>query len=141
LFYADYGGGKDFLHSNTFAGNALAAAIALEALDIYRDEDILARVKRGQPEMRAAMERVAAETGRLKNVRCLGAVAAAELTGPGTGQGKRAGFRVYREAVSRGALLRTLGDTVYWLPPLNAEPAMLPELEAITAASIRAVLG
>ena len=141
LFYADYGGGRDFLHSNTYAGNALAAAVALETLNVYRDEDILARVKGGQAGMRAAMERVAEATGHLKNVRCLGAVAAAELTGAGTGPGKRAGFKVYREAVARGALLRTLGDTVYWLPPLNAEPEVLSELEGITAAAIRAVLG
>jgi adenosylmethionine-8-amino-7-oxononanoate aminotransferase len=87
------------------------------------------------------MERVAAATGRLTNVRCLGAVAAADLTGPGTGPGKRAGYRVYREAVARGALLRTLGDTVYWLLPLNAENGILPELEAITLAAIRAALG
>ncbi len=140
LFYAGYGEGRDFLHSNTYAGNALAAAVALETLNVYRDEDILGQVHRGQPELRAAMERVAAATGCLKNVRCLGAVAAAELTGPGTGQGKRAGFRVYQEAVARGALLRTLGDTVYWLLPLNAESGVLAELEGITTQAIQAVL-
>jgi adenosylmethionine-8-amino-7-oxononanoate aminotransferase len=140
MFYAEYGTGRDFLHSNTYAGNPLAAAVALEALDVYRDEDICARVRAGQGPMRAAMERVAAATGRLADVRCLGAAAAAELTGPGTGPGKRAGYRVFREAVARGALLRTLGDTVYWLPPLNAGPDILPELEAITTAAIRAAL-
>jgi adenosylmethionine-8-amino-7-oxononanoate aminotransferase len=141
LFYAEYGTGRDFLHSNTYAGNPLAAAVALEALDIYREEDICGRVRRGQGELRAALERVAGSTGRLAHVRCLGAVAAADLTGPGTGPGKRAGYRVYREAVARGALLRTLGDTVYWLLPLNAEDGILPELEAITGAAIRAALG
>ncbi|MDB5047313.1 MAG: bioA [Fibrobacteres bacterium] len=147
LFYGDYGHGRDFLHSNTFAGNALAAAVALEALDVYRDEDILGQVRRNGPILAAAMDRVARTTGRLKNVRCLGAVAAAELQGPGTGhqtktgQDARAGFQVYREAVSRGALLRTLGDTVYWLLPLNAGPEVVSELESITTASIQAVLG
>ncbi len=141
LFYSDYGQGRDFLHSNTYAGNALAAAIALEALDVYRDEDIPGQVRRNRDVLANAMGRVAEATGRLKNVRCLGAVAAAELQGPGTGSGARAGFRVYQEAVKRGALLRTLGDTVYWLLPLNAGPEVISELEAITTASIRAVLG
>jgi adenosylmethionine-8-amino-7-oxononanoate aminotransferase len=141
LFYADYGTGRDFLHSNTYAGNPLAAAVALEALDIYREEDICGRVRRGQGELRAALDRVAAATGRLENVRCLGAVAAADLKGPGVGPGLRAGYRVYREAVARGALLRTLGDTVYWLLPLNVEAGILPELESITAGAIRAALG
>jgi adenosylmethionine-8-amino-7-oxononanoate aminotransferase len=141
LFYAEYGTGRDFLHSNTYAGNPLAAAVALEALDIYRDEDICGRVRRGQAELRASLDRVAAATGRLENVRCLGAVAAADLKGPGVGPGLRAGYRVYREAVARGALLRSLGDTVYWLLPLNAEEGILPELEGITAGAIRAALG
>ena len=141
MFYAEYGQGRDFLHSNTYAGNPLAAAVALEALDLYRDEEICGRVRRGQGDLRAALERVAAATGRLSNVRCLGAVAAADLTGPGTGPGKRAGYGVYRAAVERGALLRALGDTMYWLLPLNVESGILPELEAITVAAIRAALG
>jgi adenosylmethionine-8-amino-7-oxononanoate aminotransferase len=141
LFYSDYGRGRDFLHSNTYSGNALGAAVALEALDVYRDEDILGQVRRNRPLLEAGMRRVAESTGRLRNVRCLGGVAAAELHGPGAGSGARAGYRVYQEAVSRGALLRTLGDTVYWLLPLNAAPEVISELEGITTASIRAVLG
>jgi len=140
-FYADYGQGRDFLHSNTYAGNALGAAVALEALAIYRDEDILGRVRASHAGLRGGLRRVGEATGRLKNLRSLGAVAAADLQGPGTGPGLRAGFRVYREAVARGALLRTLGDTVYWLLPLNAGPEVLPELEAITEAAIKAALG
>ena len=146
LFYAEYGHGRDFLHSNTYAGNALAAAVALEPMKVYHDEDILGQVRRNQPLLAAAMGRVAGETGRLKNVRCLGGVAAAELNVPSPASGgaetkARTGFRVYQEAVSRGALLRTLGDTVYWLLPLNADPEVISELEGITTASIRAVLG
>ncbi|MEO7424263.1 MAG: adenosylmethionine--8-amino-7-oxononanoate transaminase [Fibrobacteria bacterium] len=141
MFYAEYGHGRDFLHSNTYAGNPLAAAVALEAMDIYRDEDILGQVRRTGPQLAAALGRVAEATGRLRNVRSLGAVVAAELHGPGTGFQARAGFRVFQEAVGRGALLRTLGDTVYWLLPLNADSGVISELEVITTASIRAVLG
>ncbi len=141
MFYAEYGRGRDFLHSNTYAGNPLAAAVALEAMEIYREEDILGQVRRTGPLLAAAMDRVAQATGRLHNLRCVGAVVAADLRGPGTGSGTRAGYRVYREAVGRGALLRTLGDTVYWLLPLNAGSGVISELEGITTASIRAVLG
>jgi adenosylmethionine-8-amino-7-oxononanoate aminotransferase len=140
LFYGDYGTGRDFLHSNTYAGNALAAAVALEALDVYRDEAIPVRALALEDTLGKGLQRVQARTGRLQNLRALGGVAAAELTGPGTGPGQRAGYRVYREAVSRGALLRTLGDTVYWLPPLNTGAETLSELEEITAQAILAAL-
>ncbi|HLP41120.1 MAG TPA: aminotransferase class III-fold pyridoxal phosphate-dependent enzyme, partial [Fibrobacteria bacterium] len=141
LFYADYGTGRDFLHSNTYAGNALAAAVALEALDVYRDENIPARVASLSQALRERLSAVKARTGRLTGLRSLGAMAAADLTGPGVGPGLRAGYRVYREAVSRGALLRTLGDTVYWLPPLNTDAGTVEELADITARAIEAALG
>jgi adenosylmethionine-8-amino-7-oxononanoate aminotransferase len=141
LFYADYGQGRDFLHSNTYAGNALAAAVALEALDIYRDEAIEARIPALSAALRRGLETVASRTGRLGPVRSLGALAAADLRGPGIVPGARSGYRVYREAVARGALLRTLGDTVYWLPPLNTPLDTVDELAEITAQAIEAALG
>lgn len=138
LFYGEYGTGRDFLHSNTYAGNALAAAVALEALDIYRDEDIPGRTALLSPALRQGLEGVQARTGRLVNLRSLGGMAAADLSGPGVGPGNRAGFRVFREAVARGALLRTLGDTVYWLPPLTTTLDTVEELADITARAIEA---
>jgi adenosylmethionine-8-amino-7-oxononanoate aminotransferase len=43
--------------------------------------------------------------------------------------------------VNRGALLRPLGNTLYWLPPLNTDAACVEELAGITIDSIRAVMG
>lgn len=140
LFYADYGRGRDFLHSNTYAGNALAAAVALEVLDVYRDEAIEARLPALSEALRRGLEGVASRTGRLGPVRSLGAMAAADLRGPGVEPGARAGYQVYRAAIARGALLRTLGDTVYWLPPLNIPLDTVEELAEITAQAIEAAL-
>ena len=140
-FYEEYGSGRDFLHSNTYSGNALGAAVALEALDVYQDEDILGQVRRNHDALQNGLRQVGEATGRLKNFRSIGAVTAADLQGPGTGPGSRAGYQVYQAAVARGALLRTLGDTVYWLLPLNAKPEVIGELEGITREAIRAALG
>lgn len=140
IFFGEYGQGKDFLHSNTFSGNALGAAVALETLAIYRDEKILEQVNANHSLLREAMGRVAEKTGKLKNLRSIGGIVAADLHGPGTEKGKRAGYRVYQEAVRRGALLRNLGDTIYWLLPLNIDPKVVFELETITIAAIKAAL-
>ncbi len=140
-FYADYASGRDFLHSNTFSGNALGAAVALETLAVYRDENILGQVGKHATLLRQGLSNVAEATGRLQNLRSIGGVVAADLCGSGTGSGFRAGYQVYQAAVARGALLRTLGDTVYWLLPLNVDSGLIPELEAITRDSILATLG
>jgi adenosylmethionine---8-amino-7-oxononanoate aminotransferase len=41
-FDADYLERTAFLHSNTYTGNALGVAVALAALDVYAEEDVLA---------------------------------------------------------------------------------------------------
>ena len=53
----------------------------------------------------------------------------------------RTGYRIYRAAVQRGALLRTLGDTVYLFPPLIADAAVIAELQRIIAEAISEVCG
>ena len=40
-FYDDYGKGKAFMHSHTYAGNPLACSAAIEVLNILKDEQII----------------------------------------------------------------------------------------------------
>jgi adenosylmethionine-8-amino-7-oxononanoate aminotransferase len=48
------------------------------------------------------------------------------------------GWRVYAEALARGAYIRPLGDTVYLCPPLTISDADLDTLLAIFEESIAA---
>lgn len=142
LFYHDYGQGRDFLHSNTYSGNALACAVALEALQVYADEEIEARLPLRAESMRQAFREMADATGRLKNLRQVGLMVAADLDLSADLAAKtRVGFAVYREAVARGALWRNLGSTLYWLPPLNSPPGLFAEMRDIGIAALRAALG
>jgi adenosylmethionine-8-amino-7-oxononanoate aminotransferase len=136
LFYDDYEKQKSFLHSNTYAGNALAAAVANEAFDIYKELDIAAVATRLESAMRERMAKVAEKTGRLKNIRAIGGMIAADLDLPRHLENKRIGFELYQIALKNGALLRPLGNSVYWLPPLNIEHNTLDRLADITERSI-----
>jgi adenosylmethionine-8-amino-7-oxononanoate aminotransferase len=142
LFYADYGHGRDFLHSNTYSGNALGAAVASEALSIYSAPGFGGAVASLSSRLSAAWGRVAEATGALENVRAVGAVVAADLKLPESSRSShgapRAGFEVFREAVARGALLRPLGNTLYWLPPLTTDEETITSLERITIEAIGA---
>jgi adenosylmethionine-8-amino-7-oxononanoate aminotransferase len=133
------GPSRAFYYGHTFSGNPLAAAVALEVLEIYRDERIL---ERAVPKARRIGEAFA-EIGRLAGVtttRSLGMIGAAELAG-GRGYLDRAGWRVFGEALRRGAFLRPLGNVVYVTPALNIADDELEELLAIVFDSIRAVGG
>ena len=86
------------------------------------------------PALLENMQQVAEETGKLENIRHLGGMVAADLTNPN--HHPRLGYAVYQQAVKLGALLRPLGNTLYWLPPLNVDLATLTELKSITSRAI-----
>jgi adenosylmethionine-8-amino-7-oxononanoate aminotransferase len=144
LFEADWAEGRAFLHSNTYTGNALGVAVANAALDVFAAEDVLGRVATHGPELRralAALVRARPELP-LAGVRGCGMMAAVDLRGPGGAPldpARRTGYRVYREAVRRGVLLRPIGDTMYFFPPLTVEPADVREMVDVLASSVAAV--
>lgn len=136
-FYADYELGHSFLHSHTYSGNVMGAVIAREVLQLLSEDDCLARINQLGEKMRILMTEIAEETGKLQNVRQLGAMVAADLT-DATGQA-RLGYRLFQEALERGAFLRPLGSTIYWMPPFITDDATLQTLRTITQDTLLAV--
>jgi adenosylmethionine-8-amino-7-oxononanoate aminotransferase len=70
-------------------------------------------------------------------------MAAVDVGAPGGGPldpRLRTGYRIYREAVKRGALLRPLGDTLYLFPPLTVSEPEIDRMASILAASLDAVV-
>jgi adenosylmethionine-8-amino-7-oxononanoate aminotransferase len=137
LFYDDYASGKSFLHSHTHSGNALAVSVANAVLNIVQQENFCDRAQSLGKMMREQMQAVAEKTQRLKNIRGVGALVAADLMV--TDASRRVGYEVFQQAVTLGALLRPIGNTIYWLPPLTLSDQTLEELTHITAQAILAV--
>lgn len=131
------GDGRAFFYGHTFAGNPLGARVAREVLAIYREEGILENAAVKARRLREGFERLA-ELDHVANVRTLGMIAALDLAG-GSGYLERSGWRVYDEALRRGAYVRPLGQVVYLTPPLNIADADLDELLEIVHASVVAV--
>lgn len=136
LFYDDYENGNSFLHSHTYSGNALAISAALATLKVMETEKINEQAQKLGQFMELQFQQIAKITGKLANLRCVGAMVAADLIDCGT---QRLGYKLYQEALDRGALLRPLGNTLYWLPPLNIDHQTIENLAEITLNSIRAV--
>ncbi|GAB2592864.1 adenosylmethionine--8-amino-7-oxononanoate transaminase [Dyella jejuensis] len=120
-FYAEYSAGKAFLHSHSYTGNPLACRAALETLAIFRDEPVLERnrVLAAHLAKRLAPLR---DHPHVADVRQQGMIAAVELVADKATRRafpaeERRGLRVFLHGLQREALLRPLGDIVYFMPP------------------------
>lgn len=136
LFYQDYHLGRSFLHSHTFSGHALGVSAALATIKVMEDENINAKAKQMGQQMHAFMNEISVLSGKLSNVRCIGAIVAADLHPSST---RRIDYQLYQEALKQGALLRPLGNKLYWLPPLTSDSDSIVKLAEITLNSIMAV--
>jgi len=131
-FYAEYNAGKAFLHSHSYTGNPLACRAALETLNIFRDEPVLARnrVLAAHLANRLAPLR---EHPNVADVRQHGMIAAVELVAdkatrrPFAAEERR-GLRVYLHGLEHGALLRPLGNVIYFMPPYVVSESELDHL-------------
>ncbi len=125
-FYDEYAKLKAFLHSHSFTGNPLACAAALATLRIFRDERTLER-NRALAAHLGARARALAEQPHVAEVRQRGMIVAIELAADKAARTpypwqERRGLTVYRHALSRGVLLRPIGNVVYFMPPYVVTP-------------------
>jgi len=141
-FLGHYDEQKTFFHGHTYGGNPLAAAAALATLDVFEQEQTLARL----PAKVECLEQGLADIGRLKRVgdaRSLGLMAGIELVAdkntktPFAWQEKR-GYRVCDYARQRGVWLRPLGNVVIIMPPLAIDMQDLETILTVVAEGIEA---
>lgn len=136
LFNKDYNPENAFLHSHTYGGNPLAASAALATLKVMEQEEINTQALKLGEYMLARFNDIAINTGKLTNIRNIGAIVAADIINP---ENKRLGFHIAQTALKYGALLRPIGNCLYWLPPLNTDFATIDKLTEITYKSIQEV--
>ena len=130
VFYND----KSFLHSHTFAGNTLAAAAASAVIDIMNKDNIVSYVNNIMgPYLYEKFSEIANDLGFISNIRSIGGIVAGDIE---VKDQKNFSNRLSFEAQKRGALLRPLGNTIYWLPPLNCELQTISDLAKITHESL-----
>lgn len=117
-----------FGHGFTYGGHPVAAAVALEALKIYRERDIISHVRAMAPRLQEGLRRLS-DHPLVGEVRGVGLVAAVELArdparkeafDPALGIGAWCAGR----AQEHGVILRALpGDVVAFSPPLVIDEA------------------
>lgn len=123
IYQAFYGGGPEraFLHSHSFTGSALGCAAALATLSIFAEEDVLATNRRRAALLQDLLSRLQHHP-HVADLRQTGMIAALDLVldrdrREAYPSAERRGRIACQHALSRGALLRPLGDVLYLMPP------------------------
>ena len=120
-FYDDYQKMTAFLHSHSYTGNALACRAGLATLEIFQKNKVIENNK----QLATAMAKAAARFNghpHVAEVRQTGMILAIEMVKnkqtrePYPWQERR-GLKVYQYALSKGVLLRPLGNVIYFMPP------------------------
>ena len=139
-FYDDYAKLTAFFHSHSYTGNPLACRVALETLDIFEQDGVIA-ANRDLARIMGEAAAPLAEHPHVAEVRQTGMILAIELVRdkatrePYPWQERR-GLRVFRHALTRGAILRALGNVIYFMPPYIITPEQIRLLARIAAEGI-----
>ena len=139
-FYDDYTTLKAFLHSHSYTGNPLACRAALATLDIFEQDNVIENNRKLAHIMDEAT-RPLQEHPHIGEVRQQGMILAMEMvkdkkkrqTYPWQ---ERRGLQVYQYALKKGALLRPLGNVIYFMPPYVITPEQIRQLVEIAQAGI-----
>ena len=124
-----------FGHGFTYSGHPVAAAVALEALTIYQERDIVGHVRAVSPVMQQGLRQFAGHP-LVGDVRGIGLVAAIEIvknkdTKESFAPTEAVGAAIAKSAEAHGLIVRVLpGDIVAFAPPLIIEPSDIEEMLA-----------
>jgi adenosylmethionine-8-amino-7-oxononanoate aminotransferase len=140
-FYDEYASLRAFLHSHSYTGNPLACSAALATLGIFAADDVIAR-NRALAEHLGRRVAELAELEHVAEVRQQGMIVAVELARDGNRHTpyawqERRGLRVYRHGLEHEALLRPIGNVVYFMPPYVITPDEIDTLVATAREGIR----
>ena len=139
-FLGEYRDLKTFFHGHTFTGNPLACAVALENIAIFERDNLLDRLQTTIEHFKTRLQEFYA-LPHVDDVRVCGMAAGIDLMkNPDTYTSypfeEKIGAQVCKAALTHGAILRPLVNTVVLMPPLQISISELDSLLDITYRAI-----
>ena len=139
-FYDDYETLRAFLHSHSYTGNPLGCAVALATLDIFRNDDVIKHNRRLSQHMADSVAHLQ-DHPNVGDIRQHGMTLAIEMVKDRHGRQafpwqERRGLKVYEHALTRQAMLRPLGNVVYFMPPYVITEEQISHLAQVATEGI-----
>ena len=127
---------RGFLHSHSYTGNALACRAALATLNIFEEDQVLARNQVKAQYLNRAAQALARHP-QVNNFRNIGMIWAfdVETSDPEFSR------RFHQAALAHELLLRPIANTVYFMPPYVVEDHEIDLLIAGTLAALEQTVG
>ena len=107
---------RALIHGHSFTANPLGCAAALASLQVFEDEQTLAKLPQIEAWHRQGLAQLAGHPA-VQHVRVTGTIAAFDVVTTDTGYTSAVGAKLKAFFHERGLLLRPLGNVVYLLPP------------------------
>ena len=131
-------------HGSTFGGNPVACAAGLAVLATIRDEGLIENAAERGAELRAGLERIAAEDDRIGDVRGPGLMVGVEFVRDRSSREPDGTLpdRLSAACADAGLLVLTCGrqhEVVRWIPPLDVTPAEISEAVEIFGESLAGI--
>jgi 4-aminobutyrate--pyruvate transaminase len=123
-----------FGHGYTYSGHPVSAAVALETLKIYEERDIVSHVRTVAPHLQDGLRRFRNHP-LVGEVRGIGLIAGVEIVADKATKAPfdpklGIGAHVARFAQEHGLIVRAMGDSIGFSPPLIITSAELDDLVA-----------
>ncbi|MBR6163952.1 adenosylmethionine--8-amino-7-oxononanoate transaminase [bacterium] len=145
-FYDDYLKGRAFMHSHTYSGNPIGCSAALAVQKILREDKIIEKSRETAKYLHEELNKAFSNHKNVGEIRHLNLINAIELvkdknTKELFNSNLRTGYQIYKKALSKGLLLRPLGDVLYFNPPLIIDRETIDKAIKITKEALEEVLG
>ena len=129
---------RTFYHGHSYGGNALAAAVALRHLQLFKERNVLANVSARSVQLRASLDALAQANNCVAEIRLIGLMGAVQISD--AAGSSRTARKITAAMVRRGVLTRSLGNVVTLVPPLTITAAEIDRIVDTLAAAIDEVV-
>mgnify|MGYP001566749257 CR=1 FL=1 len=106
---------KTFFHGHSYTANPLACAVAFASIELLEKEETQKNIQRISEKHKTFAEKIK-HNKKAKTVRQLGTILAIELAGE-EGYFSKMRNELYQYFISKGILIRPLGNVIYLVPP------------------------